>query len=232
MNTTISSVNVNEVIGHYVEAELTLNGRYGGEVTKIMEGRIIYSTYQASLFFKPKGNKNKGYSIEESDILSVNIIRKDNKENQYYKEAYSNKEHFEQELNKRLEKEAERREEERKARQERFEVAQQRKQEQEQKAIEEAKQLGGYDELEKEVIQFYQSFEGEFFNENFVKNTYIPILNNLINKGIKNVNDYPKYYFYKKHNPKFCALIERKLNIKLGNTQKGNVSLLNNYLNK
>jgi hypothetical protein len=63
-----------------------------------------------------------------------------------------------------------------------------------------------------------------------VKSTYIPILNKLANKAINNISEYPKYYFCKKQNPKFCALIEKLLNIKLTNTQKGNVDKINQYL--
>lgn len=221
MNTIETKVNINEVIGHYVEAEITLKG-YLGKVKEILTGRIIYSEYNASLFFKPKGSRNKGYIIEnESDIHFVNIIRKDNKSHIYYKELYKNKYHFEEEYAKRIEKEKEQRQEQQRIRQEKFELERKKKQEREQQQINEAKQLGGYEELEKEVIDFYESFEGEFYNEKFIKNTYIPILNKLIHKSINTVNEYPKHYFCKKRNPKFVKLIETKLNVKLGNTQKG-----------
>ncbi len=35
-------------------------------------------------------------------------------------------------------------------------------------------QVAGYDTLENDVINFYQSFQDEFFNEELVKSTYIP----------------------------------------------------------
>lgn len=231
MNAVIENkINVSEVIGHYVEADISVKGYYGK--TRInMNGRIIYSEYNATLFFKPKGSKNRGYFIEsEEDVHSVKIIRKDNKNHKYYKEVYENKEQYEKEYFKRLKKEEEEKEKQRQLRQERMEQERQRKLEKEQQEINEAKKLDGYEELEKEVIDFYESFEGEFYNERFVKNTYVPLLNKLIHKAIPNVNDYPKHYFCKRNNPKFSKLIERKLNIKLGNTQKGNVELINNYL--
>lgn len=225
--TNAVTLKIEDYIGHFVEAEVSLRD-YTRKVKMKLTGRIIYSGYNASLMFKPKGSRNKGYFIE--DIHSVNIIRKDNKNNRYYIEEYNKREQYEIELNRRLKEEETRRQEQERMRKEQFELERKKKLEYEEKKIEEAKSLGGYEELEKEVISFYQSFKGEFFNENFVKKTFIPILNKLINKGIKNVNDYPKYYFDKKHNPKFCKLIEMKLNIKLKNTQKGNVEILNNYL--
>lgn len=227
-----NKVNVNEVIGHFVEAELSLNSWYG-KVKQRLVGRIIYSEYNASLFFKPKGNKNRGYLIEnEDDIHSVAIIRKDNKNHKYYAEAYDNKEVYEIEREKRLEAERKRREKEEQLRRERFEMERQIEKEKKQKEIDEARQLGGYDELEKEVFDYYNSFEGEFYNENFVKTIVMPLLNKLIHKSIENVNAYPKYYFDKKHNKKFCALIEKRLGIKLPNTQKGSVEVLNKYLSE
>lgn len=228
-NVIVANVNIMDVIGHYVEAELSLNG-WTGKVKQNLTGRIVYSEYNASLFFKPKGSRNKGYAIDENDIYSVKIIRKDNKENIYWMEAYSNKDQAEIKLKERLELEEKKREEQYKQRQERIELERKLEQEKIEKEIEKAKSLGGYEDLENDVISFYQSFEGEFFNEKFVKDTYIPILNKLIHKAIDNVGEYPKYYFDKKHNPKFTKLIETKLNIKLGNTQKGNIEKLNHYL--
>lgn len=223
-------IKIEDVLGHYVEADVSLKG-YVGKVRQTLTGRIIYSEYNASLFFKPKGSKNRGYFIEsEEDVHSVKIIRKDNKNHKYYKEVYKNKEQYEKEYFKRMEKEKEEKEKQRQLRQERIEQERQRKLEKEQQEINEAKKLDGYEKLEKEVIDFYESFEGEFYNERLVKNTYVPLLNKLIHKAIPNVNDYPKYYFCKRNNLKFSKLIERKLNIKLGNTQKGNVEVLNNYL--
>lgn len=223
-------IKIEDVLGHYVEADVSLKS-YFGKVRQTLTGRIIYSEYNASLLFKPKWSKNQCYFIEsESDIHSVNIIRKDNKKHKYYKEIYKNKEQYEKEYFKRMEKEKEEKEKQRQLRQERIEQERQRKLEKEQQEINEAKKLGGYEKLEKEVIDFYKSFEGEFYNERLIKNIYVPLLNKLIHKAIPNVNDYPKYYFCKRNNPKFCKLIERKLNIKLGNTQKGNVEILNNYL--
>jgi flagellar biosynthesis GTPase FlhF len=227
--TTLTKVNVMDVIGHVVESEISVNGYYG-KVNLNLTGRIIYSDYNASLFFKPKGSKNKGYIIEsEEDILNVKVTRKDKENHEYYKKVYENKEQSEIRLSQRLQKEEEARQEQNKRRQEEIAENKRRKEEKEKQFIEEARSLGNYEELEKEVITFYQSFD-EFFNENFVKNTYIPILNKLINKAVSSVEEFPKYYFDKKHNPKFTNLIETKLNIKLGNTQKGNVDKLNQYL--
>lgn len=223
-------VNIENVLGHFVEAELTLNSWYG-RVKQTLQGRIIYSEYNASLFFKPKHSKNRGYLIDsENDIHSVTIIRKDNKQHAYYIEAYKNREYYEEQYNKRLKEEDRQRQKEHELRTQQLEQERQRKKEKEQKEINEAKKLGGYDELEKEVISFYESFEGEFYNENFVKTIVVPLLNKLIHKGINNVNDYPKYYFDKNHNTKFCMLIEKKLGIKLPRTQKGSVEALNKYL--
>lgn len=229
MNNTVA-LKIEDFIGHQVEAEVSISG-YVGKVNRKLTGRIIYSGYNESLMFKPKHSRSKGYLIEsENDIHSVNIIRRDNKNNRFYIEEYNKRDQYEMELNKRFEKEKTRREEQERLRKEQIELERKKKLEVEQRRIEEAKSLGGYEELEKEVISFYESFKDEFFNENFVKKTYIPILNKLINKGISNVNDYPRYYFDKKHNPKFCRLIEMKLNVKLKNTQKGNIEILNDYL--
>lgn len=227
---TISNLKIEDVIGHYVEAEVSLKG-YFEKSKHTLIGRIVYSEYNASLLFKPKGSKGKGYIIEnENDIHSVKVVRKDNKNNKYYLEAYNNRDKFEQALNERLKKEDEERLEQERLREERIKLKRKLEQEKKQKEIDEAKSLGGYEELENEVIEFYQSFEGEFFNESFVRSTYVPILNKLIHKAIDSVSEYPKYYFDKKHNPKFTELIERMTNIKLGNTQKGNVEILNSYL--
>lgn len=223
-------VKIEDVLGHYVDVDVSLKG-YPDKVRRTLTGRVIYSAHNASLFFKPKGSRNKGYFIEnENDVHSVTIIRKDNKNNRFYVDMYNNREKFEIEFQKRLEKEEKERQREKDLRQEMFELERKKKREKEQKEIEVARQLGGYDELEKEVIGFYESFKDEHFNERLVKNTYIPILNKLIHKSIDDVNDYPKYFFCKKHNPKFTKLVETMTNIKLGNTQKGNVELLNRYL--
>lgn len=230
MNAITEKINLNEVIGHFVEAEISLQG-YVGKVKTNLTGRIIYSEYNASLFFKPKGSKSKGYFIENvNDIHTVKIIRKDKASNEYYNSTYDQREKFENELNERMELIRKQQEENERQRKEQFEM--ERKKEQEKKEIEinEAKNLGGYDELEKEVIDYYQSFKEDFFNEKFVKTTYIPIINKLLNKAINDITEYPKHYFDKKRNPKFCALIEKKLNIKLTATQKGNVDKINQYL--
>jgi hypothetical protein len=223
-------ININEVMGHYVEAEISFIS-WSGKSKHTLEGRIIYSDHNASLFFKPKNSKNKGYFIEdENDIHSVKIIRKDNRNNEYYIAAYNNREKSEQKLNKRLEKEEEERKEQDRLRKERFEMERRKEQEDKEKEINDAKNLGGYDTLENDVVNFYQSFKDEFFNEEFVKSTYIPILNKLVHKSIDNVDGYSKHFFSKERNPKFCALIENKLNIKLPKTQKGSIEVLNKYL--
>jgi uncharacterized protein YhaN len=230
MNATTLNVDINNIIGHMVEAKLNLDGCFG-KVEKTMIGHIVYSEYNASLFFKPKGSKNKGYLInDKSDIISAAIVRRNNKQNSYYKEIYANNEYYKMELEKRKEEERKQRKEQNRLNKERFELERQRQKDEEQKEIDEAKKLGGYEELEKEVISYYQSFEEEYFNERFVKTIVVPVLNKLINKGIENVNVYPKHYFDKKRNHKFCTMIEKYLDVKLTNTQKGNVQILNNYL--
>ena len=220
------SVNIENVIGHVVEAEITLTG-YFGSSKQIKKGRIIYSTYQNSLFFLPTGSRSKGFIIDETAIHSVEIVKKDKSKHEEYLTLYRHREQLEKEQAERRQREWEERnrlEKERRDRKRELEI------EKREKEINEAKELGGYDELEQEVITYYKSFEDANFNESYVKNTVVPLLNKLINKGISNVNEYPKYYFDKKHNPKMCALIEKKLSIKLLNTQKGNVEKLNQYL--
>ncbi len=229
--TTLTKINIEEVIGHFVEAELSLVNYWGGKVNQKMTGRIIFSEYNASLFFMPKGSKNKGYTIDEDDILYVNIIRKDKTKHEYYVNAYNQREKAELKLEDRLEEEQRQREENARLRKEEFERVQREKEEAKQREIESAKQLGGYEELENEVIAFYES-TGEFYNENTVKTIFLPILNKLIHKSITNVNDYPKHYFGKNKNgnPRFCKLIEKYLEIKLPSTQKASVEMLNEYL--
>lgn len=218
--------NIESVLGHVIEAELTLQG-YFGSVKQTLVGRIIYSAYQGSLFFIPKGNRSKGYSINLSSIHNVKILKKDKKKHEEYLSFYIQREQIEKDINEisRL-----KREENERIRKERFEQERKIRKENREREINEAKILGGYDDLEKEVIVFYESYGMDTFSESFVKNTTVPLLNKLMNKGIENVNDYPKHYFDKKRNPRLCALIEKKLNIKLLNTQKGNVEKLNQYL--
>lgn len=221
---------IQDYIGHTVEAEMTLDGYFGKTDIK-KEGKIIYSGYNASLFFKPKHSRNKGYLInDEENIHNVRIIRKNNKDNKMYWEAYQRAEEFEREYKIRTEQEADERARMQEERKKHFEEERRRKEEQKQQEINEARDLGGYEQLEKDVINFYNSFDGEFFNENFVKTVITPLLNKLVHKSIENVNEYPKYFFGKNSQPKFCALLEKKLNIKLPKTQKGSVAALNEYL--
>ena len=222
--------NINDVLGHFVEAEVSVKG-WSGKNKTVLTGRIIYSSYNASLFFKPKNSKNRGYIIEnEDDIHSVKITRKDNKSNKYYSEEYDNRDQFEQQFNERQEREQMEREKRVQLRKERFEMDRKKDQEKKKEEVIQAKLLGGYEELEKEVIDFYESSNIEFFNESFVRTTVVPLLNKLIHKSINNVNEYPKHYFDKKRNSKFCTVMENKLGIKLTNTQKGNVEKINKYL--
>lgn len=223
-------VKIENILGHYVEADITTKGYFGKTRVELV-GRIIYSDYFASLFFKPKNSRNKGYLIENgNDVHSVKIIRKDKKKNEYYVNLYSNKHKHEWELQERLEREKRELQKQEEERRRQFELKRKKEQEERQREIEEAKNLGGYEKLEKEVIDFYKSFKNEYFNENLVKNTYIPILNKLIHKAINNVDEYPKHFFCKRNNPKFTKLIEIKLNLKLTNTQQKNTEILNKYL--
>lgn len=228
---TLEKININEILGHHVDAIVNLCDAFGYKSEYNLTGRIIYSEYNASLFFKPKGSRNKGYLIkDEDDILEVKIIRKDNKMNEYYVNLYKQKEFFEKKKEERLAEEQKEREEQEKLRKKIAEVKKKKEQEAIEKEIEEAKALGGYEELEKEVIEFYES-SNEHYNKKFVETIVVPILNKLIHKAISNVNCYPKYIFCKKSNTRFCKLIEKYLNIKLTNVQKKNVEIINNYLN-
>lgn len=225
-------MDIKKYLGHMVEAEMSLKGYYG-KVSQVLTGRIIYSEYNASLFFKPKGNRNKSYLIEsEEDIHSVSIVRKDNRQHKHYIEVYNNKDFYEKQYHERIKREREEYKKQEQLRLEKFQRERQEEKERKQKEIETAKKLGGYDELSKEAHEHYKSVYGDdFYNENFLNETILPILNKLIHKSIDNVNEYPKHFFDKKRNKAFCGLLENKLNIKLKNTQKGNVELLNDYLN-
>lgn len=52
----------------------------------------------------------------------------------------------------------------------------------------------------------------------------------IIYKGINDITIYPKHFFDKRNNPRFCKLLELKTEIKLANTQKKNIEILNEYL--
>lgn len=218
---------INNVIGHFVKAELELTG-YFGKVLKTMEGRIIYSTYQGSLIFLPKGKRNYGYKISEDDIKSVEIIRKDKAKHEEYLSLYKEREAIEKERQERLKREYEEKEKER---QEMFKRKEQERKDKINAEIEEAKQAGNYEEIRQEVIDYYKSFMGDFYPESFVENIAVPLIVKIVNKAISNVEEhYPKYYFDKKTNPKLCHLLEVKTGIKLTNTQKRNVQIINEYL--
>ncbi|PAV30216.1 hypothetical protein CIL05_07045 [Virgibacillus profundi] len=225
---TVATINIEEILGHMVKAEISVNGMLG--TTRINEeGRIVYSLHNQSLFFLPKGKRNKGYAIRgEENIHSVEIIKKDNKKHNEYINDYLNREQLERDH---IERRREHNKQQEQARKEQFDRERQREKAAKEKEIKEAKALGGYEELENEVIELYEQ-DGEFYNESFVKTFTVPLLNKLINKSIPNINEYNKHYFDKKRNPKLCKLIEAKLNIKLVNTQKGNVIKLNEYLNQ
>ena len=218
-----------EVLGHMALVEFEGNG-YFGKVRVQKEGRLIYSDYQAALFFMAKGNKNKGNIIRnESDIKSVTIIRKDNKKNALYNEMYSNHQIALQMKNERLDREAQQREEERNHREEERKRIQEEEQRVQEQQLLEASALGDYASLEEEALSFYEN-SGEPYNENFVKSTIVPMLAKIKHKAIDDIGVYKKYMFDKKNNPRFCKLLEMKTGVKLANTQKKNVEILNQYL--
>lgn len=225
---------IEEVIGHMVAASFITNGMFGkARVSK--EGRIIYSIDNQSLFFLPKGARSKGYTLEHEDIESVILIRKDSKKHKEYLHVYINRQELINEQSKRKEEQNklfwEQQKQLRQEQQKYFEQKRQQEREATQKEISEVESLGGYDELKQEAHSLYQDlYNGDFYNESFLSDVVLPIVNKLIHKSINSVNDYPKHYFDKKRNKGFCKLIENKINIKLKNTQKGNVEILNNYL--
>ena len=51
--TIATKLNIKEILGHFVEAEVNFKGYYG-KSKHTLNGRIIYSNYNASLFFKPR----------------------------------------------------------------------------------------------------------------------------------------------------------------------------------
>jgi len=221
----IKAISIEEILGHLGEIEYTSNG-YFGNITKVEEGRVIYSVNNQSLFFLPKGNSNSGFKI--SDIHDFKLIRKDNRKHEMYINVYLNREQLEDEYTKERDDNYKKQEQLRKAH---IENRKRLYKEAKQKEIQESKSLGGYDELEKDVIELYEK-DGKFYNESFVKKTIVPLLNNLIHKSIPDMSQYPKHYFDKKRNTKFCKMLESKLSIKLKNTQKGNIDILNGYLKK
>lgn len=223
----MANINIEGVIGHFVKAEVELTG-YFGNVLKTLEGRIIYSTYQGSLFFLPKGKRKLGYKISEDDIKSVEIIRKDKVKHEEYLSLYKERETIEQERRERLKREYEMREKER---QKRIEQQKREREAKIQAEIEEAKQIGDYERIRQEVVDYYKSFKDDFYSESFVENIAVPLIVKITNKVISNVEEaYPKHYFDKKRNPKLCHLLEMKTGIKLTNTQKRNVQIINEYL--
>lgn len=217
------AINIEEILGHLGEIRYTSKG-YLGDITKVEEGRVIYSVSNQSLFFLPKGNSNRGFEV--SEIYDFKLIRKDNRKHEVYINDYLNREQLENEYIEEREERYKKQEQLRKAH---LESRKRLDKESKQKEIQESKSLGGYDELEKDIIEFYEK-DGEFYNESFVKETLIPLINKLIHKSISDMSDYPKHYFDKKRNTKFCKMLESKLGIKLKNTQKGNIDILNGYL--
>lgn len=221
------NISIENVIGHFVKAEIELEG-YFESVLKTLEGRIIYSTYQGSLFFLPKGKRNQGYKINEDDIKSIEIIRKDKAKHEEYLPLYKERETIEKERQERLKREYEEKEKER---QEMFKRKEQERKDKINAEIEEAKQIGDYERVRQEVIDYYKSFKDDFYSESFVENIAVPLIVKIANKVISNVEEaYPKHYFDKRRNPKLCHLLEVKTGIKLTNTQKGNVQKINEYL--
>lgn len=218
---------IEEIIGHMVKAKIVVEG-LGGYIRQLqeLEGRIIYSVYQEAYMFMKKGARNKGILIDINDIKEIEILKKDNQKHKEEKEKLNKKEELIKEKQERQREEHKRQEEERERQREEREKA---KQERIKKDLEEAKSQEGGEELEREVKEAYGE---KFHNNSFINENVLPLLSKLINKNIENVDDYPKYYFSKKDNPIFTGLIEKKLNIKLPNTQKGAVKTINEYLKK
>ena len=123
------SVNIENVIGHVVEAELTLNS-YFGSSKQAKKGRIIYSVYQSSLFFLPLGGRNKGYIVDETAIHKAEIVKKDKRKHEEYLQLYRQRVQIEKEQTEKRELEYAERE---RIRKERFEKARQLEEEKRQK---------------------------------------------------------------------------------------------------
>lgn len=226
---TQQKVNIPEVIGHLAEVEFMSEGYFGSNRV-VKEGRIIFSVYQAKLMLKPKGARNKGYSLSEKDILSVKVIKKDKKNHEHYLSLYQDRERLVEEENERQENmraAQKKREEEQRLR---------RKQEEEHKKNQmmlKLRQLGNYDVLIDEMLAFYKvESNGKYFNEHTVQDILAPVAQQLIHLAVTDVNDFPKYYFCKERMPIFSRYLEQKLGVKFSSTQKGNVEILNVYLLK
>lgn len=221
------ALKIEEMFGHM--AKITLKPANALSETT-MDGKLVYSMYNASIFFMPKGSRSNGYIIESvDDIVAFEITRKNNKENAYQNELYGRREEAEQQLAERLEKEHQAYKE----REERRKKAYAQKMDEEEKEIQreiaEASTLCDYEAFENEVLTFYES-TGEPYSESAVKTIFVPMLVKLVYKGIDDVSEYPKHYFDKKRNPRFCTILEKKTGLKLANTQKKNVELIDDYL--
>lgn len=87
-----------------------------------------------------------------------------------------------------------------------------------------------YGALEQELITYYEWAYKERLYKRHILDTLVPLLDKLIHKKIRNVNDYPPHYFNKHKNPLFCFLIEKKLKFRLNKTEAENVKKINQYL--
>src|SRR5690606_20867067 len=126
---------------------------------------------QGSLFFLPKGARNRGYKVDESNIGNIEIIRMDKTKHDEYFPLYKNREIIEKEREELLKKERETKERER---QERNKREKQEREDRISAEIESAKASGNFEEIKQEVIEYYNSFGENSYSESFVNNNVIP----------------------------------------------------------